>query len=201
MASTSSIASKKQGKEVLNVQLVRNDVCKPYKFQVVSESVVKGDPTGALSSILLKVLMINDVCSCYMCKIGEIGDYELREAYDKLGNNGVLKDEHQKVIERGLVCALDFLRNFKVQWIKIVLSRIHDMKIWLEGGLIKITKEMIHQGTSYPSLIGKKKMRCQSKEIIQTNTQAVWNKRGMTISTVTDPKIDFAVRVISHKFY
>ena len=29
----------------------------------------------------------------------------------------------------------------------------------------------------------------------------MWNKRGMTIDTITDLLIDFLVRVISHKFY
>ena len=37
--------------------------------------------------------------------------------------------------------------------------------------------------------------------MIEKNTRAVWNKRGMTIDTITDPLIDFFVRVISHKFY
>lgn len=97
--------------------------------------------------------------------------------------------------------SLDFLQNIKVKWIKIVLRKVHDMKIWLESGPAKITKDMIHQVTDYLILIGKKIMRCQSKEIIQTNTQVVWNKRGMAISTITNLEIDFVVRVTSHKFY
>lgn len=144
MESTSSAIVKKKGKEVLNAQIIRNDVCKLHKFQVIPESAVKGDLMGALSLIPPKVLMINDVCTCYMCKIGEIGDYELREAYDKLCDNGVLKAKHQKVSERGLVRALDFPWNFKVEWIKNVLIQIHDMNIWLEDGPVKIKKKMIH---------------------------------------------------------
>ena len=39
------------------------------------------------------------------------------------------------------------------------------------------------------------------KETIEKNTRARWNKRGMTIDTITDPLVNFVVRVISHKFY
>ena len=37
--------------------------------------------------------------------------------------------------------------------------------------------------------------------MIEENTGAIWNKRGMTIDKITDPLIEFVVRVISHKFY
>lgn len=125
---------KKQGKDFFNVQLLRNEVCKPQKFQAILESAIKGDLTGALSSILENILMKNNIRSCYTCKIGEIGDYEIREAYDRLQNNGVLKPEHQKVAEKGLVHALYFSQYFKVDWIKIILSRMDDMQLWLEDG-------------------------------------------------------------------
>ena len=29
----------------------------------------------------------------------------------------------------------------------------------------------------------------------------MWNKRGMTIDAITNPLIEFSIRVISHKFY
>ena len=37
--------------------------------------------------------------------------------------------------------------------------------------------------------------------MIEKNTGALWNKRGMTIDTITNPLIDFVVRVIAQKFY
>ena len=122
MASSSFAPVKKQGKEVSNVQLVRNEVCKPRVFKAISKSAIKGDLNGALFMILENVLIMNDTRSCYMCKIGEIGDYEIKEAYDKLCDNRVLKLEHRVVVDQGLVHALDFLQNFKVEWIKIVLG-------------------------------------------------------------------------------
>ena len=38
-----------------------------------------------------------------MCKIGEVGDFELRNAYDKLCENGQLKEEHNIVSKINIV--------------------------------------------------------------------------------------------------
>ena len=71
---------RKEGKEVKNVQLVSNDACEPPKFCAIPKIAYKGDLSKALSSIPLKVLMIHDIRSLYICKFGEIGDYEIRES-------------------------------------------------------------------------------------------------------------------------
>ena len=97
--------------------------------------------------------------------------------------------------------ALDFSTVFKTQWIKIVLSQIHDRSLWLEDGPIKISKRIIHRVTSYPTLDRPKTLQSDSKEVIEKNIGAKWNKQGMTIDTTTDPLLDFSIRVISHKFY
>ena len=112
----------------------------------------------------------------------------------------MLKDEFQIVEKKGLTSALVYHTVFKTEWIRIVLSRIHDGCLWLEGGPIKITKRIMHRVTGFPTLDRYETLQSDSKEAIENNTGAKWNKRGMTIDTITDPILDFAVRVISHKF-
>lgn len=70
--------------------------------------------------------MVQDVRRCYYYKIDAIGDMEIREAYNKLCENRVLKEEFQIVESKGLTCALDFPTVFKIEWVRIVLSRIRD---------------------------------------------------------------------------
>ena len=65
-----------------------------------------------------------------MDKIGEIGNFELRNAYDKLCENGMLKDENKIMTEKGLTCAPAFSKVFNVEWINIVWTRIYNMKLW-----------------------------------------------------------------------
>ena len=73
--------------------------------------------------------------------------------------------------------------------------------IWLEGGPLKITKRVIHRDTRFPALDQPRTLRSDAKETIEKKIGTRWNKRGMTIGTITDPLVNFAVRVISHKFY
>ena len=67
---------------------------KQPKFQAIPEVAYKDDPAGALSMIPPKVVMIQDVRKCYNCKVGSIGDLELKEAYGRLCENGKLKEEY-----------------------------------------------------------------------------------------------------------
>lgn len=66
---------------------------------------------------------------------------------------------------------------------------------------VKIKKNIVHRVTGFPTLDRHKTLRNDSKEIIEKNTGAKWNKRGMTIDTITDPLLYFPMRIISHKFY
>ena len=77
---------------------------------------------------------------------------EIGLAYDRLCDNGVLKEEFNIVERKGLTLALDFPTAFKNKCIKIVLRRIHDGCICLEGGPIKITKRVLHRVTRFSTL-------------------------------------------------
>ena len=158
-------------KEPFEVQLVSREVKQP-EFKPIPEVAYKNDLVGALSIIPLKVVMVQDVCKCYNCKVGGIGDMEIREAYNKLCFNGVLKEEYNIVEKKGITRALDLPTIFKIEWIRLVLSRIHDGFLWLEGGTIKITKRTIHRVTGYPTLDWPKTLRSDSKEVIEKNTSA-----------------------------
>ena len=78
------------------------------------------------------------------------------------------------------------------------MSKIHDNSIWLEKGPEKITKNIVHRVTGYPTLDHPMTMRSEVKDVIERNTGDVWNKQGMTIDTITDPLIVFSIRIIVH---
>ena len=123
--------------------------------------------------ILPSVLMIQDVRCCYTCKVGSIGDMEIRDLYGKLCENGVLKEEYNFVERKGLNHALHFPNVFKIEWIKTVHSRIHDKSIWLEDGPIKIKKRIIQRVIGYPTLDRSKTMRSDAKEATKKNIGAI----------------------------
>ena len=110
MVSSSQLAKEKT---TFEVQLISNEV-KKLEFKAIPEVAYKNDLAGALSMIPLKVVMIQDVQKCYNCKVGGIGDMELRESYEKLCDNGVLKEEYNIVEKKGLTRALYFPTTFKI---------------------------------------------------------------------------------------
>ena len=128
--------------------------------------------------------MVQDVRRCYNYKIGAIGDMEIREYYDRLCENGVLKEEYKIVETKGLTRALEFPTVFKIEWIRLVLSRIHDGSLWLEDGPIKISKRIVHRVIGYPTLDQPKTLRSDSREVIEKNIGAKWNKRAMNIDII-----------------
>ena len=160
MASSSSKAKEVEGKEIFNVQLVINEVKQPI-FKAIPDIVYKQDPSSVLFMIPPKVFMVQDVRKCYNGKIGSIGDMEIKQAYDRLCENEVLREEFKIVEKKGLTHALYFPNIFKTEWIRILLSRIHDISVWLDNGPIKITKRIIHRVTGYPTLDWPKTMRSE----------------------------------------
>ena len=109
-----------------------------------------------------KVIMVQDVKKCYNCKIGGIGDMEISQAYEKLCENDILKEEFKIVERKGLTHAPDFPTMFKIEWIGIILSIIHEGCLWLEDGPIKISKRIVHRVTRYPTLDWPKTLRSDS---------------------------------------
>ena len=56
------------------------------------------------------------------------------------------------------------------------MSRIHDGCLWLVGGPINISKRIVRRVTGYRTLDQPKTLRSDSKEVIEKNTGAKWNK-------------------------
>ena len=139
----SLVPARKEGKQVFSGQLISNDVGQP-PFRAIPNIAYKGDLFGALSMISPKVLIIQDVRCCYMCKFVSVGDMEIRDIYNQLCDNGVLREEYKIIEKKGLTHTLDFPNVFKTERIKIELSQTHDNYIWLENGPTKLTKRIIN---------------------------------------------------------
>lgn len=65
------------------MKFISNEIKQPT-FRDILDIAYKQDPSGALSMIPPQLLMIQDVKNWYTCKIGSMGDMEIRETYEKL---------------------------------------------------------------------------------------------------------------------
>ena len=78
-------------KEVFDVQLVSNEIKQP-NFKAIPDISYKQDLLGALSMIPPKVIIVQYVRKCYNYKARGIDNMEIRQPYDKLCENGILKE-------------------------------------------------------------------------------------------------------------
>ena len=91
-----------EGKEVLNVQLVSNEVKQPI-FKAIPNISYKQDPSGAFPMIPLNVIMVQDVRKCYNFKIGSIENIYIMVLYGRLCDNEVLEEEFKIIEKKGLI--------------------------------------------------------------------------------------------------
>lgn len=108
------------------------------------------DIIDALSSVPSGVLLVEDVCSFIHCKFEDLGDKFIQDEFKGFCDNGLLKEEHMHLKTKGLSHAIDIPNQFHVDWIRYVLSRVHDWFLWLEvEAPIKITKDVIQGVTTF----------------------------------------------------
>ena len=183
------------------MQIVMNDTFPLPKFKAYIETAMIGDAHSTLSSIHLCIIMVHNIWSCYLCKIGDIGYFELSNTYDNLCENEVLKEEKTFITDKGITRALSFTSFLSVECIIIILSRFHDMEIWIENGLVKILKNShsLSHWLCCPSSCEAYMIPIQ--EFVRGTNKEKWNGWGISINDIDDPIIEFVVRLISHKFY
>ena len=56
----------------------------------------------------------------------------MNQAYNELCVDGNLKLEKKHLEIKGLTHILHMLRYFQGKWIGLILSRVHDMHLWLD---------------------------------------------------------------------
>lgn len=103
---------------------------------------------GALSSVASDVLLVEDIHSFIHCKLEELGNKFIQDEFKGFCDYGLLKAKHMHLKTKGLLYVVDIHNQFHADWIKYVLSRMHDQFLWLEvEAPIKITKEVIQRVT------------------------------------------------------
>ena len=107
------------------------------------------------------------------------------DALGELCVNGVLKLEHKHLEDKGLTHIPHLPQIFQIKWIRYILIRVHDGKIWLEKP-IEIMKKMIHCITGLPMLTKAKTTKILGQVELEKKTLVQWDGRGMKINSVTD---------------
>lgn len=182
--------------------VVVKNVEKPsLKYSLTPKVGFEPDDKTAFSLILNRVLLVEDVRFFTKCRVEELGHVEISDTYDELCTDGKLDNKFEHIKIKGLTEALVYPRVFKPQWVKLVLSRVHDDFMWLQEQPFKITKEIIHLITGYPIYDHARAQKMISQKELISLTGVDSDYRGLKLNNVIDAELKFAIRVIGYCFF
>lgn len=112
--------------------VVVQNVEKPSpKYSLTPKVASESDDKTTFSLIPDRVLLVEDVRFFTKCCVEELGHVEISDTYAELYTDGKLDSKFEHIKIKGLTEALVYPRVFKPQWVKFVLSRVHDDFMWL----------------------------------------------------------------------
>ena len=114
--------------------------------------------------------------------------------------NGTLKPEHKHLEMKGLTHTMYMSRDFQGKWIRLILTRVHDMHFLLDQP-IHITKKMIHRITGLPMLNKAQTTKTLGQVKLIKRTLSKWDGRDMKLNGMIDMEIKFGIHVIAHRIY
>ena len=130
--------------------------------------------------------------------IQDIGTLKMDESLEKICVNDILKLEHQHLEAKGLTHILHMPHEFQVNWIRFILSRVHNGQLWLEQPNL-IMNKMINRITSLPMLSKSKMTKTISYAEQEKKTLVEWDVRGMKIRNFTNMELKFSFTSLPKK--
>jgi len=93
---------------------------------------------------------------------------------------------------------VDFPTFVEDEWVRYVLSQVHDEFMWL-GQPFKITKEVIRVVIGLNDTGSMPMLKAVKNQTVIEATRAQFDKRALTINDITDHAVRFASMVIGYK--
>lgn len=116
------------------------------KLKFVSIKSTKGNPNSVLSTTLNNVVYLEDVGSYLNSKFESIGSTFMNKDMELVFNHDMtmkLRFEHIKELD---LFKYHFYHELDTdEWTQIILSRIHDGKLWMQDNAINIYVNLIHE--------------------------------------------------------
>lgn len=159
------------------------------------------DPRLALSSVPDRVLHLENMRGYLGCKLETLSDSDFTSEYQKIYHHDMtLKQGYEHLKDNEIVRYALKYEFDNEECTKIILSRIHNGKFWLEDRVIDITADLIHDviGLSKSSVIplNEKNMR----KIVISNIGSSYNGRGIVISKIKQDDVRYLCKILTTKF-
>lgn len=175
---------------------------KRYVFKKHPFKSMLDDLEGAFSRTLMGVMHIDDIRAYIYCKKEPIGLDRIRSHIETMMNpNMSFKDEFTHFTNHPIIEYVTAYEFYELEWIKILLSRIHDDLFWIGEVLVHITSDLIYEITELSKtgaiLPTGKDVRKQVEKACRSRS----DKHGMTIEPIEESKdIKLIAMILGYKF-
>ena len=168
------------------------------KLKVISMKPVEGNPNSTLSITSNNVFYLEDVLS-YLNKFESIQSKHMNKDMELVLNHDMTMKPIFEYLKKLDMFIYKFYQEFYIgEWTQIILSRIHDGKLWMEDSVLYILADLIHEVTSLSKQgrvpIGEKMV----KKKVESYTKVVYNGKDMMIITIKKDDVIFLSRIIAY---
>ena len=183
----------------MDMSVVHNvDIVEGLKMKIISIKPIEGNPNSTLSIKSNNVVHLEDVSSYLNSKFETIGSEFMNKDMEPIFNQDLTikpRFEHLKEID---LFKYHFYHDLDIdEWKEIILSRIHDGKLWMQDSVLDISTNLIHEVASLSKHgsvpIGEKMV----KKKVESYTKVVYNGKAMVINTIKQDGVRFLSRIIT----
>lgn len=159
------------------------DISKPkLKFNPIQP--LDNDPLITFLQTHNDVIHLEDTNSFSICKLETIEDGNIAKEFDIIYNEDMAFKGGCDHLEKNELVKFMFHYEFgNEEWTKIILSSIHDEKIWMGENVVEISANLIHEVTSLSTEGSIPLNEKNVKKVVLENTQSINNGRVIEISS------------------
>lgn len=193
MASASEIATPL----VVKISKRERPIFKRHPFKSIED-----DSEGVFSSILYDILQNEDRRAHIHWDIEELRNVDMLTLYTKhiVSSLGNLKPKYHILHDKGFTLFVHFLVFDEAEWVRYILSKIHDEFIQLEKPH-NITKQAIQAVTCLSATGEIPSLRKVQNTTVAVVTGSQYVNQSMTISDIVEHDVRFTSMVVGYKVY
>ncbi len=121
--------------------------------------------------------------------------------FEKICRNDLsLKPEFAYLERLNLVKHMFYMDFDNQDWIRIILSRIHDDLLWLGDSVFCIENDLIHKVTGLSNKGSNLVNTRNACKIIEVNLNRHFNGRNMKVNSIQDDEVRLLSKILGYKF-
>lgn len=169
------------------------------KWKVISVKPIEGNPNSALSITLNNIVYLEDVGSYLNNNFESIGSEYMNKDMELVFNHDMtMKPRFEHLKELDLFKYHFYQELDTEEWTHIIISRIHDGKLWMENSVVNISANLIHE---VASLIKQGSVPIGEKLVnkkVEIYKKVVYNRKAIVIITIKQDGVRFFSRIIAY---